>query len=182
MKSYYEILEVSENASSEVIEKAYKTLAKKYHPDIQPRDKIFWAESKFKEITEAYNVLSDSNLRSQYNVKIGVGSDILKQYDSLYSENEKLKQEVDSLKVQNESHKYKEKERKKAERQEIRSQLNPKRYLKDIGTILYNETKKPKEERSKDLKALILTIIIVAIIVFIFWKVPVLRNFLFPQF
>lgn len=182
MKSYYEILEISENASPEIIEKAYKTLAKKYHPDIQPRDKIFWAESKFKEITEAYNVLSDSKLRSQYNIKIGVGSDVLKQYDSLYSENEKLKQEVDSLKVQNESHKYKEKERRKAEKQAFRAQLNPKRYLKDIGTILYNETKKPPEERSKDLKALILTIIIVAIIVFVFWKVPVLRNFLFPTF
>lgn len=186
MKSYYEILEVSENASPEVIEKAYKTLAKKYHPDIQPRDKIYWAEAKFKEITQAYQVLSDPNLRSQYNLKIGIGSNILKQYDSLYSENEKLKQEVDSLKVENESRKFTEKQRIKAEKAAqkaaMREQFNPKKYLKTIGTILYDETKKPKEERSKDLTALILTIIIVAIIIIVFWKVPVLHNFLFPTF
>ena len=43
MKNYYEILEVSENASSEVIERAYKVLAKKYHPDTWPRDKLYFA-------------------------------------------------------------------------------------------------------------------------------------------
>ena len=70
MKNYYEILEVSPNASYEVIEKAYRTLAKKYHPDIQPRDKLYWTEVNFKEITEAYDVLSNPTLRKDYDAKL----------------------------------------------------------------------------------------------------------------
>ena len=48
MKNYYDLLEVSEKASPEVIEKAYKTLVKKYHPDLQPDDKKKEAEEKIK--------------------------------------------------------------------------------------------------------------------------------------
>ena len=70
MKDYYGILEVNEKASQEIIEKAYKTLVKKYHPDlyssVQKRD----AEKKLKDINEAYNILSDSFLRSQYDLEL----------------------------------------------------------------------------------------------------------------
>lgn len=67
MKKYYEILEVDKNASQEVIEKAYKTLAKKYHPDLQQgQNKQEYAE-KMKIINEAYEVLSDSKKREEYN-------------------------------------------------------------------------------------------------------------------
>ena len=50
MKTLYEILEVSENASKEVIEKAYRVLAKKYHPDLQPEEKKQKAEEAIKKI------------------------------------------------------------------------------------------------------------------------------------
>ncbi len=66
MITLYELLEVSENASNEVIEKAYKVLAKKYHPDLQPADKRKEAEEKMKQINEAYETLMDSNKRSEY--------------------------------------------------------------------------------------------------------------------
>ena len=71
MKNYYEILEVSENASKDVIEKVYKVLAKKYHPDLQQtqHDKII-AEEKMKEINEAYSILSDDEKRAKYNQKL----------------------------------------------------------------------------------------------------------------
>lgn len=70
-KNYYEILEVSQNASSEVIEKAYKTLAKKYHPDLQPDEASKKeSENKMKEINEAYEVLSDENKRKTYNLEL----------------------------------------------------------------------------------------------------------------
>ena len=59
MKNYYDILEVARNASPEVIEKAYKALVKKYHPDLQPDEKKQMAENKIKLINEAYDVLSD---------------------------------------------------------------------------------------------------------------------------
>ncbi len=70
MKDYYGILEVNPNASKEIIEKAYKTLVKKYHPDLYSSVEKKEAEKKLKEINEAYNILSDSFLRSQYNLEI----------------------------------------------------------------------------------------------------------------
>lgn len=70
MKNYYEILEVDKNASQEVIEKAYRTLAKKYHPDLQQGLNKQECAEKMKIINEAYDVLSDSFKRSQYNEKL----------------------------------------------------------------------------------------------------------------
>jgi len=63
-KDYYKILGVSKNASKEEIKRAYRELAKKYHPDLNPGNKE--AQEKFKEINEAYEVLSDDNKRKQY--------------------------------------------------------------------------------------------------------------------
>lgn len=62
-KSLYDTLEISENASQEEIKKAYRKLARKYHPDI---NKDSGAEEKFKEINAAYEVLSDENKKAQY--------------------------------------------------------------------------------------------------------------------
>ncbi len=63
-KDYYGTLKVKENASSDEIKKAYRDLAKKYHPDANPNNKA--AEEKFKEISEAYYVLSDEKKRRDY--------------------------------------------------------------------------------------------------------------------
>ncbi|WP_418792573.1 DnaJ domain-containing protein [Phosphitispora sp. TUW77] len=62
----YESLEVSRNASIEVIEGAYKKLAKKYHPDLQDSLKKSWAETKMKQLNYAYEVLKDPEKRRQY--------------------------------------------------------------------------------------------------------------------
>lgn len=62
-RDYYEILEIQKGASADEIKKAYRKLAKKYHPDVNKDDN---AEAKFKEINEAYEVLSDSQKKATY--------------------------------------------------------------------------------------------------------------------
>ena len=63
-RDYYEVLGVDKNADEATIKKAYRQLAKKYHPDMNPGDKE--AEKKFKEASEAYAILSDAEKRRQY--------------------------------------------------------------------------------------------------------------------
>lgn len=64
-EDYYKTLGVSRDADEKEIKKAYRRLARKYHPDVNPGDKT--AEQKFKEINEAYEVLSDPKKRAEYN-------------------------------------------------------------------------------------------------------------------
>src|SRR5690348_7772544 len=63
-KDYYKILGVARGAGTDDIKKAFRKLARKHHPDVNPGDKK--AEEKFKEINEAYEVLSDPDKRRKY--------------------------------------------------------------------------------------------------------------------
>jgi molecular chaperone DnaJ len=63
-RDYYEVLGVARGASEKEIKRAYRRLARKYHPDVNPNNKS--AEAKFKEVTEAYEILSDPAKRRQY--------------------------------------------------------------------------------------------------------------------
>src|SRR6266571_5823417 len=71
-KDYYAILGVKKNASAEEIRKAFRKLARKYHPDVNPGDKV--AEEKFKALSEANDVLSDPKKRKIYD-QLGFYSD-----------------------------------------------------------------------------------------------------------
>ena len=63
-RDYYEVLGVSKGASDDEIKKAFRKMSKKYHPDLNPNNKE--AEKKFKEVNEAYQVLSDPEKKSKY--------------------------------------------------------------------------------------------------------------------
>lgn len=70
MKNYYDLLEISEKSTKEEIQKAFRKLAKKYHPDVNNGNSKI--QEKFKEIKEAYEVLKDEKKRKQYDESIKV--------------------------------------------------------------------------------------------------------------
>lgn len=100
MKNYYEILEVHPKASEEIIKKIYKLKIKQNHPDLFQGEEKTKAEEITKELTEAYNVLSNEEKRKNYDLELNQNeadnsTNITKQYEniisSLKSENEYLK-------------------------------------------------------------------------------------------
>lgn len=94
METLYDILEVSRKASKEVIEKAYKTLAKKYHPDLQTAENKEIAEKRMKEINEAYDVLSDEQKRKEYDEKLEAEDERKKQEEYINYQNNSSAQNV----------------------------------------------------------------------------------------
>lgn len=103
MKNYFEILEVDVYASDEIINRAFKLLAKRYHPDTQHEDKKQWAEEQFKLLNEAYEVLSDKSKRDEYIKKLEFERDdkinsLLIQNADLEIQVEDLQRELDDLK------------------------------------------------------------------------------------
>ena len=98
MKNYYDELEVSKNASPEIINKAYKVLAKKYHPDTTTENKQE-AEERFKKISEAYETLSNKQKRTEYDNSLQPEINI-DDYNKILADNKKLATELLNLKSQ----------------------------------------------------------------------------------
>lgn len=97
MKNYYEILEVDKKASKEIIDKAYRTLVKKYHPDLKEHYEKNAAEDKIKEINEAYDVLSDKEKKEEYDRTIQSNYISIEEYNLLIKENKELKIKINNL-------------------------------------------------------------------------------------
>ena len=96
-KNYYDILQINQNASPEIIEKAYKTLAKKYHPDLQEESNKKEAEEILKEINEAYEILSDPNKKALYDQNLKNETISQEDYDEIYEENQNLKNAINNM-------------------------------------------------------------------------------------
>lgn len=97
-KNYYDILQINQNASPEIIEKAYKTLVKKYHPDLQEESNKRKAEEILKEINEAYEILSNPDKKALYDQNLKNETISQEDYEKMYVQNEKLKEELNNLK------------------------------------------------------------------------------------
>ena len=97
-ENYYDILEINKNASPEIIEKAYKTLVKKYHPDLQENNQKNNYEEKIKKINEAYEILSNPENKKNYDLNLENNEICIDDYNKLYNENINLKKELNYLK------------------------------------------------------------------------------------
>ena len=167
MKNYYEILEVNEKASDEVIEKAYKVLVKRYHPDLNASNKQY-AERKIKEINEAYYILTDKFLRNQYDLELEKEKN--KKYQEIQNKVNQVYSQPRKEKVANQKKQNNKKEK------EINNN--------NVGTIygiidLCKELIKSKPKREeikkvtqKDLLAVGLTILAMILLGIILWFLP----------
>ena len=168
MKNYYEILEVDKNASEEVIEKAYKTLAKKYHPDLQNNSN---SQNKMQQINEAYEILSNDFKRREYDEKIQKQSVSVEEYNKIIQENNRLKQDLQKVTTNNNI----------SNLNQIDSLQFARRYYSKIKRaseqpqIQYNR-KKIKVSFEK-IKRLIIYILILFVIGILLATIPVSRNF-----
>ena len=182
MKNYYEILEVNKKASKEVIEKAYKVLVKKYHPDLYTGNSKKYAENKIKEINEAYSVLTDEFMKEQYDAEIEKQEqeDLYKRYNQ--KQNENIKNKNDNAKSTNKINNKKSHEQKnnKEEVDDFNERMK-KHKVGSFGGILElckelykNKPKRDemKEITKKDVIALILTVIVVILIGVALWYIP----------
>lgn len=182
-QNYYDILEVNKNASPEIIEKAYKTLVKKYHPDLQENDLKIKYEEKIKKINEAYSILSDFEKRKNYDLFLKNNEVSIDDYNKLYQENIILKKEINYLK-----NNYK-------QNNINNNSNNINYYIENIRKNNYEKynTEKNEENNSKienekyeinykrilkNILALIITIFIIFIISFILWHIPFTKNYL----
>ena len=171
MKNYYEILEVNPKASKEVMEKAYKVLVKKYHPDLYEGQERIYAEQKLRDINEAYKILTDDFLREQYNLELEKEM----QYNIDYGQREN---EVEQDNV------YKRQKRaKKSEEQESTSRphkVGTFMSLVDLSKTIFKNVPKNgiKNIKREDLIAAGLTVLIIIVLGVILWFIPATNGFI----
>lgn len=200
-KTYYEILEVSENASPEVVEKAYKILVKKYHPDLQPPEEKKNAENKMKEINEAYDILGDEEKKKKYDDELASEREQAQREEELkrqasqqnvYGQNNQRYTESTYNNINNQSvhnpdfnydidrMKYEQKLRKEEEEQRRKMQDNlNKEYANAYNNYLRSLGYKVKENWTKEkTKDLLLVIAIFVVFIFLLWLFPPTRNWL----
>lgn len=186
MKNYYEILEVDKKASKEVIEKAYKALAIKYHPDLKEGADKKLSETRMIEINEAYNVLSDETRRAEYDSKLqSAQENLYGNSEFLKAENDRLKQELARIKGVNPSEitntntnysNYTEEEFNRLLHEKIneaRQKAYHDAYVDDMKRrgyhVVYHET--PKQKLKK-----IVFVVIYILVIAIILRLPPVRN------
>lgn len=175
-KNYYEILEVDRHASSDIIKKAYTTLAKKYHPDLQPDDQKEDAKKKLQKINEAYETLGNIEKKKIYDSLIEDSFVSKKEYDSLYVENQHLKQLLNETKE-----KYSQINTFNSSLyddyinsiNESKQQAYYDAYIQDLKNRGYKiKYKKTKKDYFTNFISFLFTILIL----FLLWQIPFIRN------
>ena len=186
-KNYYDILQVNRNASSEIIEKAFKTLAKKYHPDLQAEENKKQAEEILKEINEAYEVLSNPEKKQVYdnllmeqeknnsssfqNSESANDNDTFTQTAAQVSPEDLLYQQQQELLRQ-------QKLQQEIDYQQQLQQAREKAYYDAYIQDLKNRGYKIRYRKSfKDYVKGMITILVVICALFLLWQIPFVHNY-----
>lgn len=200
-KNYYDILQVNENASPEIIEKAYKVLAKKYHPDLQTPENKKQAEEILKEINEAYEILSDARKKHIYDNSLAEKRERENEKQQQYQQQtytnaipktDYTREKESHLKSQQEllyeqqlqrEKQYQEELRRRQEElayQERLQQARQKAYHDAYIQDLKNRGYKIRYKKSlKDYIKGFLTLIITLFILFLLWQIPFVQDYFF---
>ena len=170
MKNYYDLLEVTPKASKEIIEKAYKVLIKKYHPDLYKGEERIYAENKTRDLNEAYRILTSDFLREQYDLEL--------EKEKSFSNNNYNERNIKNTKNQksnfdDNSNQYVTKEEKQHKVGTIMSMV-------DLIKEIFKKRKKGehREIKKEDKIAVLLTLIIVIVLGVILWFIPATNSFI----
>ncbi len=193
MKNYYELLEVSENASPEVIEKAYKALVKKYHPDLQPNEKKAEAENKIKIINEAYEILSNKDKKEKFDTQLKIKKIKEEQlkYDQMkknyttninnnYSQNSIQKKVIQKPKTYKAQHHSNHNIQNNYDQtiNELYNKAYQNAYINTLKNMGYEiKYEKSFKEKIRIFFSTILTIIVFIFVCFILWQIPFVKNY-----
>ena len=172
MKNYYELLEVNPKASKEIIEKAYKVLIKQCHPDAYIGEEKVFAEEKTRELNEAYHILSDDFLRSQYDLELQKQEN--NQKSNRFQNNINTRQNYNN---KQEGQQYQEPQ------QEIKQhKVGSFMAMVDVFNAVFKKRKNgpkiPKQLKREDWLAGVITIAIVLILGIILWFIPATNGFI----
>lgn len=185
-KNYYDILQVNRNASSEIIEKAYKILAKKYHPDLQAEEYKKKSEEILKEINEAYEILSNPEKKQAYDAFL-LEQEKQKETESnpinrttntdSLSENElKLKQQEW---IQKQQLQYEKDLAYQQQLKEAKQKAYHDAYIQDLKNRGYKiRYKKSLKDYGRDMLALVIFIFVLIIL----WQIPFIQEFLIHMY
>lgn len=195
MKNYYEILEIDKNASQEVIEKAYKVLIKKYHPDLQTSQEAkMTCEEKIKEINEAYETINNPSLRAEYDNKLShqnnnnqnpennsVSESPAKTANTSNStqENYDFNNNNEELKRQEQYQRQRQQQEQQAQYQEAVQKAYHDAYIQDLKNRGYKiRYKKSLNDYLRSAVALLISIGIIALIL----QIPVVKNYFYQLY
>ena len=174
MKNYYDLLEVNPKASTEIIEKAYKVLVKKYHPDLYQGEEKIYAEAKTRELNEAYRVLSNEFLREQYDLELEKENRFNEENNSI--NRNKLKEQITNNQTED-----KEENEEQEEKEQKPHKVGTIMSIVDIVKEIFKRRNKKGEKREinkEDKLAAIITLVIVIVLGIALWFIPATNGFM----